>query len=323
MNNAVKFVIQKIGILAPLLDILFLPIAIIASLYFRFLKFIGLKKFFFTQRVFNSIGVFPIVKHYYEPQFDFDNYHQEYRKLPAINFNDEAQLELLKSFNYQEELLEKPVNEVPKPAFFYQNGSFPSGDAECYYSIIRKFKPSTIIEIGSGYSTLIANEAINENLKQGKTNTKLICIEPYEMPWLSKLEVDLIRKKVEEVDLTFFNQLNCNDILFIDSSHVIRPQGDVLYEVLHILPQLKTGVLIHFHDIFSPLNYPEDWLKEEYRLWNEQYLIEAFLSNNSEFEIVIAMSYLTCNYKKQTYEAFPVLGQNTNRIPGSLWLRKK
>ncbi len=323
MNNAVKFIIQKIGILAPLLDILFLPIAIIASLYFRLIKFIGLKKFFFTKKIFNSIGVFPIVKHYYEPQFDFTHYKQEYRNLPSINFNDKAQIELLASFSYQNELLAKPTDKVPFPTYFYQNGSFPSGDAECYYSLIRKLKPTTIIEIGSGYSTLIAHEAIEKNSREDEADTKLICIEPYEMPWLNKLGVDLIRKKVEDVNVDFFKKLNYNDILFIDSSHIIRPQGDVLYEVLHILPQLKTGVLIHFHDIFSPLNYPEDWLKEEYRLWNEQYLIEAFLSNNSEFEIVIAMSYLTCNYKKQTYEAFPVLGQNTNRIPGSLWLRKK
>ena len=323
MIKILKSIITQLRLIAPILDILFLPIVILSSIWLRIIKFIGLKKFFFTKKIFNAIGVFPIVKHYYEPQFDFENYHQEYRNLPAINFNDEAQIELLKSFNYQEELLKKPVNEVPKPAFFYQNGSFPSGDAECYYSMIRKLKPNTIIEIGSGYSTLIAHEAVTKNVEESNPKTKIVCIEPYEMPWLNQLDIDLIRKKVEEVDLVFFNQLSRNDILFIDSSHVIRPQGDVLYEVLHILPQLKSGVLVHFHDIFSPLNYPEDWLKEEYRLWNEQYLIEAFLSNNSEFEIVIAMSYLTFNYKEQVHKAFPVLAQNPKRIPGSLWIRKR
>lgn len=323
MIKIVKLIVKQIGVLAPVLDILFLPLVIISAFWLRLIKFIGLKKFFFTKKVLNVIGVFPIVKHYYEPQFDFSHYRQEYRSLPAINFNDTAQIELLKSFNFQEELLTKPVDNAPTPTYYYQNGSFPSGDAECYYSLIRKFKPKTIIEIGSGYSTLIANEAINKNVKENKANTKLICIEPYEMPWLSKLNIKLIRKKVEDIELDFFKQLNKNDMLFIDSSHVIRPQGDVLHEVLHVLPHLKSGVLVHFHDIFTPLNYPEDWLKEEYRLWNEQYLIEAFLSNNNEFEIIIAMSYLTYNYKKQTYNAFPVLAQNPNRIPGSLWLRKK
>ena len=143
------------------------------------------------------------------------------------------------------------------------------------------------------------------------------------MPWLSQLEVKLIRKKVEDVEIGFFRQLHDGDILFIDSSHVIRPQGDVLYEVLQILPQLSSGVLVHFHDIFSPLNYPEGWLKDEYRLWNEQYLVEAFLSFNKEFEIVIAMSYLTHKYKSQLFNAFPVLKQTPDRISGSLWLRKK
>jgi len=323
MVNSLKRLIKKIGLFAPLFDVLFLPILVLSSLWLRLVKFIGLKKFFLTQKTLKSIGVFPIVNHYYEPQFVFDDYQQQYRHLPAINFNEKQQLEIINSFNYQQELLDKPSSNAPSKTFFYNNGSFPSGDAECYYSLVRKFTPKMIIEIGSGYSTLIANEAIGKNLEQGKPGTKLICIEPYEMPWLNELEITLIRKKVENVELTFFEQLTTNDILFIDSSHMIRPQGDVLYEVLHILPQLKSGVLVHFHDIFSPLNYPEDWLKNEYRLWNEQYLIEAFLSNNDAFEIVVAMSYLTYNYKKQVHQAFPVLAQNPNRIPGSLWIRKK
>ena len=323
MIQLFKLIIKQIGFIAPLLDILFFPLIILSSAWLRIIKYIGLKNFFFTKRVFNTLGVFPIVKHYYEPQFNFSSYQQEYRKLPAIDFNDSIQTELLKSFQYQDELLKKPIENVPIPTFYYNNGSFPSGDAECYYSLIRKFKPKRIIEIGSGYSTLIAHEAIIENYRENKSKTLLTCIEPYEMPWLSKIDVNLIRKKVEDIELDFFKQLNDGDVLFIDSSHVIRPQGDVLYEVLQILPHLNSGVMVHFHDIFTPLNYPEDWLKKEYRLWNEQYLIEAFLSYNKEFEITIAMSYLAHNYKEHLYKIFPVLKKTPGRIPGSLWLRKK
>lgn len=322
MMQSLKILIKKLGVAAPLLDIFFLPLVVLAAGWLRIVKFIGLKKFFFTKNILTISGVFPIVKHYYEPQFDFSDYKQEYRNLPALHFKDAVQLELLQSFCYQDELIKKPIEKVPIPLFYYNNGSFPSGDAECYYSIIRKIKPKQIIEVGSGYSTLIANEAIIENVKEDH-NTKLTCIEPYEMPWLNQLNIDLVRKKVEEVDITLFQQLKKDDILFIDSSHMIRPQGDVLYEVLEILPQLNKGVIIHFHDIFTPLNYPEDWLKNEYRLWNEQYLVEAFLSHNNDYEIMVAMSYLAQNYKKILHTAFPVLQRTPNRTPGSLWIRKK
>ncbi len=221
------------------------------------------------------------------------------------------------------ELLEKPLEKVALPNFYYHNGSFPSGDAECYYSFIRKYKPSKIIEIGSGYSTLIACEAIMKNKEENNQYvTQLTCVEPYEMPWLKKMDIELIRNRVEDIELSFFKQLNKGDILFIDSSHVIRPEGDVLYEILQILPILNRGVLVHFHDIFTPFNYPESWLKQEYRLWNEQYLLEAFLSSNKSFDIMLSLSYMTHHYAEEVYQAFPVLSQTPDRLPGSFWIKK-
>src|SRR5690606_29222842 len=98
--------------------------------------------------------------------------------------------------------------------------------------------------------------------------------------------VEVLRKKVEDIPLEYFRQLQPNDVLFIDSSHVIRPQGDVLYEFLELLPDLPSGVFVHIHDIFTPFDYPEDWVKDHVRLWNEQYLLEAFLSFNRDFRIV-------------------------------------
>jgi hypothetical protein len=103
-----------------------------------------------------------------------------------------------------------------------------------------------------------------------------ICIEPYEAQWLEKLDVTTIREPVERLDKSLFRSLEKNDILFIDSSHMIRPQGDVLFEYLEILPILQSGVLIHIHDIFTPKDYLEEWLSQEVRFWNEQYLLEAF-----------------------------------------------
>lgn len=102
------------------------------------------------------------------------------------------------------------------------------------------------------------------------------------MTWLEEVGVSVVRKKVEEVELSFFSRLQGNDILFIDSSHIICPQGDVLFEYLELLPSLNKGVIVHVHDIFSPKNYLKQWLQDEIWFWNEQYLLEAF------FHIIVA-----------------------------------
>ena len=111
--------------------------------------------------------------------------------------------------------------------------------------MVRHFKPQCIIEIGSGSSTLMVRNAIARNKSDNpQYRCRHMCIEPYEQPWLEKTEVELIRDKVENVDKSFFQQLGPNDILFIDSSHIIRPQGDVLFEYLELLPTLASGVLV-------------------------------------------------------------------------------
>ncbi|HET8861520.1 class I SAM-dependent methyltransferase [Marivirga sp.] len=323
MMTFIKLILKKLNVLSLPIDVLFSPLTIVSGLWFKVLKFIGLKHFPVTKSIFFKLGFFPIVNHYYEPRFDFRDYKQKKRKILGINFQDAFQLDLLRSFSYQKELISISNNTPKSGKYYYDNGSYPSGDSECYYSMIRKFQPSNIIEIGSGFSTLIAFEAINKNNQDNLTNTDLICIEPYEMPWLDNLNIKLIREKVENIKNETFKKLKKNDILFIDSSHIIRPNGDVLYEIFEILPNLNSGVLIHFHDIFTPFDYPQDWLKEEFRLWNEQYLLEAFLSYNDSFEVILAMTFMTNQFPKEIYKAFPVLGKDTKRIPGSFWIRKK
>ncbi|MEQ8303240.1 MAG: class I SAM-dependent methyltransferase [Cyclobacteriaceae bacterium] len=319
----VKNVIRFLERIAWAFDLLVVPLTIVSGCSFRIMKFLGIKKFPINRWIFHNIGFFPVVSHYYEPQFDFRSYSQRIRNVKGVNFNPEGQLGILRSFRYGAELTAKPADKGSVDTYFFNNGSFESGDSECYYSIIRKFKPRKIIEIGSGYSTLIALEAIDLNRREDKGyDCVMTCIEPYEMNWLKAFRVELLSKKVEEVDLGLFETLDEGDILFIDSSHMMRPQGDVLFEIFEILPVLKSGVLIHFHDIFSPLDYPENWLKEEFRMWNEQYLVEAFLWNNDKYRIMLALSYLSIHYVEELCEAFPVYCRNTKRSLASLWLQK-
>src|SRR5260370_42005818 len=142
------------------------------------------------------------------------------------------------------------------------------------------------------------------------------------MAWLSKLDVQLVGKKVEDIDLTIFQQLEAGDILFIDSSHMIRPGGDVTFEILNILPSVKKNVLVHFHDIFTPADYPVDWLKHHFRFWNEQYLLEAFLTGNKNFEVTCALNFLATHHWEQIEHAFPLMAMAIIKQPGSIWLRK-
>jgi hypothetical protein len=274
------------------------------------------------------MGLYPVRDHYYEPFFAPDQLHRPLevdRDLLGVDLNVAGQLQMLREFSFEDELIklpiEQPGNEV---TYFYDNNYFESGDAEFFYSMIRYLKPQTLVEIGSGFSSLLAIEAIAANRHQNPGYAcKHVCIEPFERPWLEKLPVELIRLPVERCDKSLFVDLNANDILFIDSSHVIRPQGDVLCEYLEILPMLKVGVFVHIHDVFTPRDYLPEWLIDRNLFWNEQYMVEAFLSFNTSFAVVGALNYLKHHHAAELAGKFPVFArQAERREPGSLWLRR-
>lgn len=270
------------------------------------------------------IGVFPVRDHYYEPQFDFRKARQPFsmdRRLPGIDWNIAEQLEILATLSFAHELADVPLDKPSANGFFLSNETFGPGDAEYWYQIIRKFKPKRIYEVGSGNSTLMAIRAIQFNRREDSGyNCKHVCIEPYEMPWLEATGVQVIRRRIEDLDLAMFAELEENDVLFIDSSHMIRPQGDVLVECLELLPTLKKGVVVHFHDIFSPRNYPRQWLEDMVRLWNEQYLLEAFLSHNRDWKIIGALNHLHHRHHEKLKAVAPFL--IPDREPGSFYIRK-
>lgn len=312
-------------ILKKIVDILLSPITLLAAFWMKIVSHSNDKTMPITHKLFSILKVFPIRDHYYQPLV-FPKLHlkhslREDRKLPGINMNIDEQLALLKQFHYNDELQAIPINFQSELSFHYNNGAFQSGDAEFLYNIIRLKKPARIIEIGSGMSTLMAINAVNKNKSEDSNYTcEHICIEPFEMPWLEKTNVKVVRKLVEEVDLKLFETLEANDILFIDSSHMIRPQGDVLTEFLSIVPTIKSGVLVHVHDIFTPKDYLDEWVLTEHRLWNEQYLLEAFLSFNADFRIIGALNHLQHHYSKDIHAVSPILAVQKNREPGSFWM---
>ncbi|MBC7398480.1 MAG: class I SAM-dependent methyltransferase [Mucilaginibacter sp.] len=317
LNRILKLIIK------PIIFIGF-PFTFLAALWLKLIRKVGIS--FLDEKIFMQVGMLPIIDHYYEPLINPKKHLvkslREDRDLPGIDLNTAEQLALLSKFNYNDELLKFPVEKRADGEYYYNNGFYEAADAEYYYSIIRHFKPKQIIEIGSGYSTLIAQNAFAQNKAEDTGySCKYACVEPYEQPWLEKLEVDVIRKRVETIDKSFFEQLEANDILFIDSTHMIRPQGDVLFEYLEILPILKPGVIIQIHDIHMPKDYLSDWIYE-HRFWNEQYLLEAFLTFNNKFKIIGALNYLTHHNYKEFVAKNPVFSTQPGREPGAFWMIK-
>lgn len=303
-------------------DLLSAPFIFLLLPILREMRRHGVHNFPVNLKLFLSVGVFPIRDHYYEPQISFskDFNAGRIRKL-NIDFRLDQQLSSLNSLRHTEELAGLPLYGNPREGKFYiNNPAFGPGDSDLYYLLVRNLRPARIIEIGSGFSTLICLEALKKNKTEG-AHTELTCIEPYELDWLDKTEgICLIRESVEKVSPEVFASLQENDILFIDSSHIIRPENDVLFEYLELLPQLNKGVIIHIHDIFSPRHYPADWLQQEFRFWNEQYLLEAFLYFNDSFEILYSLNHLKNDAFEETRKTLTTINQKDE--PGSFWLRK-
>lgn len=310
----------------PVLLILISPFILIASILLKYVRKYKLYKNSSIMNIFTTVGVFPINDHFYEPLFNPSHLTKSLRNdrnLPGIDFNIDEQLRLLDRFNYNHEI--NAINSDDSDGgFHFDNGAFGSGDADYFYNIVRLLKPNKIIEIGSGFSTLIGLLAIEKNKGDNPVyNCEYICIEPYPKAWLRNISnITLQINKAEDNDLETFQQLQSDDILFIDSSHMIRPQGDVLFEFLEILPTLNSGVYVHIHDIFTPKDYSDEWILEDIRFWNEQYLLEAFLSNNNSFKIVGALNYLKHNHFEKLSSKCPVLAKEPHREPGSFWLVK-
>jgi hypothetical protein len=212
---------------------------------------------------------------------------------------------------------------VPGPRgyeYHYHNGLFECGDAEVAYAMVRHFKPRRVIEIGGGYSSRLIAEALRRNALTGCTG-ELITIEPAPdellrngFPGLSMLIAD----PAQTVDLSLFADLREGDVLFIDSSHVVKTGSDVCYECLQVLPCLRPGVLVHFHDIFLPCEYPRQAVLQRLCFWSEQYLLQAFLAMNEHYEVIWSGSAMQLFLPDVLERAVPNWPDSYRRVPESM-----
>lgn len=205
---------------------------------------------------------------------------------------------------------------------WYSGGAFGLLDAQVAYAMVRTQKPKRIIEIGTGFSTLAMAEACERNAAEGRP-VEFTTIDPYPSFAVALNPKGLTRNltvPVESLPIEQFEALEPGDILFIDSTHIIRPGGDVEYEYFHILPRLKPGVWIHVHDIFFPLPYPPEWARDRHIFWNEQQLLNAFLAYNHSFRSKMALSAACDRWIDAVKDAFPGTGDRPG--PGSFWMQR-
>ena len=282
----------------------------------------------------NEIGTAYPNGHFYSPVVDPDELHsktsdiwpQEMPQIPGININPESHQMILETwfpehivnYDYPETFDER--NHLEQQ-FYTRNSQFSWLDSRTLFVLLNKIKPTRMIEVGSGFSSLLCADV---NVRFLKNSCHFQCIEPYPREFLvNGVEgvSELIVQKVQNVPTKKFETLEKGDILFIDSSHVSKTGSDVNFLYFEVLPRLKPGVLIHVHDIFLPLEYPKEWVLEDNRSWNEQYLLRALLMYSNTFEVLFG-----CNY---AFNCFPELVTRALNLQsgrgfggGSFWVTK-
>jgi len=210
-----------------------------------------------------------------------------------INWNIDGQLEVAKRVgNYVEELRNIPENHpTDKLEYCWNNPFWNNSDALVQYGIYRDIKPNRIVEVGCGFSSLLMQRALEKN----DNNCQVTQVEPYPNPALFNLFPDNWSHHqcmLQRAPFEIFESLESGDVLFYDGSHCSKAASDVNWFFFEILPRLSPGVIIHIHDIFLPDDYPEPWIFERGQTWNEQYLLQAFLMHNPDYEIIMANRFL-------------------------------
>ncbi|MBC7625559.1 MAG: class I SAM-dependent methyltransferase [Aeromicrobium sp.] len=274
--------------------------------------------------------------HYYSPVINIADIEERSEKIwPAtpdlvgIDFNHAGHEQLLRevfpqfvgSFEYSETMPIGVRDENAVEQFFQTNSQFAWLDSIALFVLMRHWRPKQIIEVGSGFSSLLMADVNRRFLNSA---VHITCIEPYPRQFLKRTIAGinvLIRERVQNVPLDIFANLESGDILFIDSSHISKTDSDVNYLMFEIVPRLKAGVLIHIHDIFLPHDYPREWVVERKRCWNEQYLVRALLTLNCSFRIEFGSAYAFYALPQLLKQA---LSECNGRFYGgsSLWIRK-
>jgi hypothetical protein len=244
------------------------------------------------------------------------------RELPGVDLREQQQLRLVETFA-REYYRDQPFRDTRTEGltYFFRNNAFCHTDAIMLHCMLRHFRPKKVVEIGSGFSSCVL---LDTNRLFLNHSIECVFIDPYSdvLKTLRGGNVDglnIVAKRAQDVPLEFFRELTEGDVLFVDSSHVSKVGSDVNHILFNILPALRAGVRVHFHDVFYPFEYPEEWIFNG-RLWTEAYLLRAFLQFNAAFEIELFPNYLIHFHENFFKQHLPLCLKDSG---GSIWLRKK
>lgn len=266
--------------------------------------------------------------HFYSPYPDLDEFDQRAdkvlatdRDLAAIDLREPEQLALFDTLAGY--MLDAPFPDERGDQYRYylDNPAYAWGDGLMLHAMLRHVQPRRVIEVGSGYSSAMLLDTTEGWLEPG---VELTFIEPYSELLRSLLRegdddrVTIHEAGVQDVDLEVFAQLQAGDVLFIDSTHVVKAGSDVNHLFFEVLPALPAGVVIHIHDIFFPFEYPAAWVHER-RAWQETYLLRAFLMYNPSFEIAWFQTLMWARHQSTLEGKVPAIARNAG---GNVWLRK-
>lgn len=264
--------------------------------------------------------------HFYSPIGDIDALAAERLRLwpydeccTGIDFQAGAQTRLLRDiFPPLLEAFDYPEYTTDGVSYHLHNSQFGHADARALFALLRLWQPRRMIEVGSGYSTLLAAD-INRRFLDNALH--LTAIEPFprgflqDLPGLQSLRIE----RVQDTPAHVFDALEAGDVLFIDSSHVLKTGSDLVHLLTQVLPRLASGVHLHFHDLFLPDEYPPQWVIDENRSWNEQYVVQAILASNPRYRVLYGTQYALTRLTDVAHAAFGSLSGQAY-AGGSFWI---
>jgi Methyltransferase domain len=282
----------------------------------------AIRAYAFERSLFSRLGFQIVVKNFYSPIPDLHAVSPEVwerrAELPGIQFDLEGQLAFLSDLEEYLREFDPPQSDAGPQRYYGANPSYGRGDADLMHAMVRRYRPRRIVELGSGFTTLILAQVMRDH-----GGGDLYVYDPY--PGVAGPETRGVTSfeplAAQDVPLSVFEQLEAGDFLVVDTTHTVKVGGDVNRIVLEILPRLAAGVIVHFHDIFLPYEYPREWPERYGLYWTEQYLLQAFLTLNPAYEVLCALHALLREHPERVHELIPALANGGT--PATFWIRRR
>jgi hypothetical protein len=283
-----------------------------------------------VQRAARAAGYDLVERHFYSPLPQAERLPDALwagpRELPGVDLRIEEAIVLLRG-ELRPHLAEfrppRTAAEARPGGFHLDNGGYESVDAETLYAMLRHARPARVVELGSGASSHVIDLARRANEHDGHPFAHAI-FDPYPFAASPLGPVPGARVspvRAEDLDAAEVLALRSGDVLFVDTTHTVRTGGDVTRILLELVPLLAPGVLVHVHDVFLPWEYPRAWVVGERRAWAEQYLLQAFLAFNSEWEVVLPAHAVARAAPELLHGLIPSFGSGVS--PGAFWMRRR